>query len=292
MPYFYNNEVNILFIHVPKTGGTSVEKYFSKKFEIELNKDSLYTTLPKDFFDNISFQHQTYNIIRNNKKTFRIDYENLKVYSIVRNPYTRIMSDLFFKNIIKEHFNKDKVYTTIKDYISDSKNVKHDNHRIPQYLFLVDENNELIKNINIMKTENLNEDMNFIGFSDFHIYEQVTSVIRSKNYYSYLNMDSIKLINEYYDKDFEYFGYNKILNEVVLNYTTLIEETRLSNKFMKEYLSSYLDSVKKNKSDDEKINDKIELDLLNQYNNYRSLVDKNYEEISNTLLIDFKKITN
>ena len=32
MPYFHNNYVNLLFIHIPKTGGSSLEIYFSKKF--------------------------------------------------------------------------------------------------------------------------------------------------------------------------------------------------------------------------------------------------------------------
>ena len=29
MPYFKNNDVNVLFIHIPKTGGSSMELYFS-----------------------------------------------------------------------------------------------------------------------------------------------------------------------------------------------------------------------------------------------------------------------
>ena len=42
MPYFKNDNINILFIHIPKTGGSSLENYFSSKFGIELNKKSLH----------------------------------------------------------------------------------------------------------------------------------------------------------------------------------------------------------------------------------------------------------
>ena len=37
MPYFKNDNVNILFIHIPKTGGSSVETYLSNHFNILLN---------------------------------------------------------------------------------------------------------------------------------------------------------------------------------------------------------------------------------------------------------------
>ena len=37
MPYFHNKDVNLLFIHIPKTGGSSLETYFSKKFNMHLN---------------------------------------------------------------------------------------------------------------------------------------------------------------------------------------------------------------------------------------------------------------
>ena len=40
MPYFKQNKV--LLIHIPKTGGTSIEKYFANKNGIKLNPSCLY----------------------------------------------------------------------------------------------------------------------------------------------------------------------------------------------------------------------------------------------------------
>ena len=40
MPYFKNNRINLLFIHIPKTGGSSLEKYFNVKYNIPLNYKS------------------------------------------------------------------------------------------------------------------------------------------------------------------------------------------------------------------------------------------------------------
>ena len=48
MPYFNNNIKPVLFIHIPKTGGTSVEQYFSKKYSIPLDYRSLYDFIPID----------------------------------------------------------------------------------------------------------------------------------------------------------------------------------------------------------------------------------------------------
>ena len=40
MPYF--DKERLLFIHIPKTGGTSIEDYFSRKHNVILNHASLY----------------------------------------------------------------------------------------------------------------------------------------------------------------------------------------------------------------------------------------------------------
>jgi hypothetical protein len=131
----------------------------------------------------------------------------------VRNPYTRIISDLFFLRLIEKNMDSDTVYNVIEKYIV-AKNTDYiknlDNHNLPQYIYVTDENNQLYENITIMKTETLNECMVNFGFKDFKLHVN-QNINKCQNYYSYLNKKSIQLINNYYDYDFKLFDYKKIL---------------------------------------------------------------------------------
>jgi hypothetical protein len=214
MPYFKNENVNLLLIHIPKTGGSSLENYFAKMFNITLNNSALFGSLPHETivsnnintYSNLQYsnlQHLLYKDIMKYKSVFNIDLCNLKMIAIVRNPYNRIISDLFWFKIIDINSTKEEVFSKIQIYLTQN----DDNHNIPQYLFLIDENNKLIDNIHILRTETLNDDMYSLGYQDFNI--KTNDNPNKLNYDDYLNEDSINLINSYYDKDFTLFNYTK-----------------------------------------------------------------------------------
>ena len=211
MPYFKNHNVNILFIHIPKTGGSSVEVYFSKKFNILLDGKSLFmymdekTKLNENISINSSLQHITYNQIVKYNKVFNIDFNNIKIITIVRNPYERFISDLFFYLKININTSKEEVFNIINEYLVSN---NYDNHNLPQHIFITNDNKELINNIHILKTENLINDMHNLGYTDFNVFEQIN--INKVNYYDYLNDKTIKIINEFYDLDFKLFNYSKL----------------------------------------------------------------------------------
>jgi hypothetical protein len=206
MPYFYNNDINLLFIHIPKTGGTSLQIYFSSKYNIPLNNKALCDFYNNESLEiNSSMQHMTYNTIVKYSKIFNIDFDNIKIITIVRNPYERFVSDLFFFKLITPDNTKEEVFNILNKYsVSD----KYDNHNLPQHEFITDDKGEIIKNIHILKTESLTDGMKNLGYTDFDNCDNVN--VNKVNYYNYLSNESIEFINKFYHLDFILFNYDKI----------------------------------------------------------------------------------
>ena len=205
MPYFHNKDVNLLFIHIPKTGGSSLETYFSKKFNMPLNNSTLFNIVKR--FKGVSFQHQTYQSLITYPQIFNIDNNNLKILTVVRSPYHRLISDLFHFKYITSNSSPVFVFKVLATKYFNTFGA-NDNHKKPQYLFLLDKDGKMLEeNITILRMETLNADMAKLGYTDFNIVANKNISNFKRNYMSYLNADSIKLINSVYKKDFELFDY-------------------------------------------------------------------------------------
>ena len=299
MPYFKENRV--LLIHIPKTGGTSIEKYFANKNKLTLGPNQLYfsyypNTIQKeldqcrkvwkrkfadekknlektedDVFhtfqhfatqrfdtensdDNTNTSNEKMQKIKENMPEFKLfkkirlckelqhslqhltwiemqnyseilledsnkrvvsndphERNNYDIITVVRNPYDRVVSELLFRKILTKDTIKrpETVFNKIRKFLD--KYDTYDNHKIPQYLFIMNDQGEMIKNITILRTETLTEDMHRIGYIDFNHYFQISKcrIQSGKTKYSnVLNSDSIELINNYYKRDFEIFGYD------------------------------------------------------------------------------------
>ena len=182
--------MNIQLNNTPNIDKTYLSEY------IQLQKILLVKQLQH------SLHHFTWNEIREHKQILFSDKEdrlvahkdphtrvNYDIITVVRNPYDRIISELLFIKLL------DNIY---------------DNHKLPQHEFISNETNELLQNVTILHTESLTQDMVALGYTDFNLHLQTSKYkIASKKtkYSSVLNTKSIQLINTYYKRDFEIFGY-------------------------------------------------------------------------------------
>lgn len=208
MPYFNNK--NLFLIHIPKTGGTSLEQYFKKN-----NNDNIIFFGNKIKINNHTQQHCTYQELNQ----FGFNDEKTNFITVVRNPYDRAFSTLFFNNIIDDKSSKEDIELRLKLFLDDI--FIYGNHKLEQYKFLIDENSQII-NSTILKTENLTNDMKSLGYDDFNMHEKNNT----KDYELLLTEKIINMIDQYYKKDFEYFGYKMKPKYDDVN-SFFISETRL-----------------------------------------------------------------
>ena len=110
MPYY--ESVNLLFIHIPKTGGMVIENKLKKIYVQTLYSGIGNNILPQPF-NKTSLQHQTYTTLYDNRMKLNINFENIKVFAVVRNPYDRVISDLFWYRLLKKDQSPQQVYKLI-----------------------------------------------------------------------------------------------------------------------------------------------------------------------------------
>jgi len=165
-----------------------------------------------------------------------IEYRAIRVFTVVRNPYDRILSELFFLDCIKPSFTPNQVHVRLRQFLLNPSTF--DNHKLPQHLFVTEEDGSLIRGLIVLRTETLTKDMRAHGFSDFNVKqntlhhvialpdmsEDTEQIQPPCKYIKYLNAASIQMINRYYREDFELFGYPMMEEEPTVETMDVQEE--------------------------------------------------------------------
>lgn len=255
MPYY--KDINLLFIHIPRTGGSSFEKYLrvNKKYREYLRSGTNNNLFEDEKLKKISLQHQTYiNLLKNrdiikNKLNIDLTEPGMTIISFIRNPYNRTISDLFFWKLIKKNSTPEEVFNVLKVYLTKD---CYDNHNIPQYKFVTNKNNEIYKNIILIKTNVLTKRLNCLGFPDY--YSKQRNV--EKIYDNYLNENSIDLINNHFAVDFKMFNFklkntNNSKEKIILSDDKKEKKCEINNKkiyknYLKKYEKKYKNYIKNN----------------------------------------------
>lgn len=177
----------LIFIHIPKTGGTTIydlakDKGFNWRYIVGKCKGYSGYHIPPDKKGNVPY------------------------FCVVRNPYSRIISE--YKFIVKKNKSVEGLNKFIEDKLNKVKEDKNidDFHWVPQHKYTKycdyilsfenlqnDFDDLMIKyNINIRMTKHSNKSKGIkLGVED-------------------ISSSNIKKINNYYDTDFDRFGYKKI----------------------------------------------------------------------------------
>jgi chondroitin 4-sulfotransferase 11 len=195
-----SHKYKTIFVHIPKTGGSSVEKLLG----ITIGKDNLYSYCPP------VYQHMVPRII---KEYIEDDvWTSYYKFTIVRNPYTRIVSDYVWM----QQYKATGVYgMSFNDFIKlRHKIVKNDayatnmyyDHFIPQVEYFKD-----IIYDNVCYYENLKNDISEV-MQKINCDVDLPHVNKTKHDESmkYYTKEDIKLVNDMYKDDFIDFNYEML----------------------------------------------------------------------------------
>ncbi len=203
-----SHSLKLLFIHIPKTAGDSIESFFNMQ-----DSDSMYNPNP---IYNYSPQHYPIDIL---KKVVK-DYDGLYKFAFVRNPYTRMVSEYLYINRNEGFKYKSFDGNTFHLWLEEYTEKIDTDHKELQANF-IDYSIDFVG-----KFENLHNDfekvkselIDFWKKNDIEIPEDfTTSSLPHKNYVAgdkesivktLMKEKSKTLIAEIYNKDFIRFNYN------------------------------------------------------------------------------------
>ena len=185
----------IIFVHIPKTGGTTIESSMGL-----MKWDVGYGVV-----GNRAIQHSFWDYYYNK---FPNKFHMYDKFAICRNPYDRFVSEYYWCQIPgMGHRSKQ----TIDQFIEACEKIvqkkqfwrsKQHDHFIPQHMFVYNDQDELMVN-HVFRFEDWAEITHYLMRYNVEINKQNTH--RTKRLY--LTLDQKERVYKMYQKDFELFGY-------------------------------------------------------------------------------------
>lgn len=185
------------FIHIPKASGTIIRRCITNKHRY---KKGFWGIDKKKELD---LAHIPYILA---DKYFKLDINNRYVVAFLRDPYQRFISG--YRHMKS---NSGKTVDDFRYFIKNElEKIIFDNrfnyriiHIYPMYRFLENNDGKIQENFILTKLEEYDSKTNLIKIPDFNISKY--------NIDEYYDNECLKIINKVYEKDFELFGYKKIL---------------------------------------------------------------------------------
>jgi roadblock/LC7 domain-containing protein len=165
-------------------------------------------TSSPEFNPKTPLQHQPLNILRTYRGSLDVPFNAVtRIICCVRNPYDRVISDMFNLGYINQYNSADEVFTQMVAYLQSP--------MATQVSFIVGEFGNVSNDTRIVRVESIVADMRALGYTDFTgmpwLGRGSWSLGRQSGqgptYAKYLNDDSRDLVKQLYDSDFNAFGY-------------------------------------------------------------------------------------
>lgn len=201
----------LIFIHIPKTGGTSFETYLSETYDASLTAVNLYSGEENDVLNGHSLQHSSYLEIKEFLESNHKDIDTYKIIAIVRNPYHRVLSELLCTQKIKWWFSPKRVCEITKATIEDTDPPlvrkyysNYDNHLCSNMSFITDASHQIPANVTLVNTDNMSVVLPMLGYTGFDTYKRHHKTIRGKiNYDTCFDEETREIVHQHFMDDFE-----------------------------------------------------------------------------------------
>ena len=203
----------IIFIHIPKCAGQSIEKMFLK--DLSLNWEDRYQLLLRPKRAGEKGPERLAHLYAEEYFKFRYiskeKFDKFLKFSIIRNPVDRILSELNFQGIPRRNSKNAYGIKSIEEYISKVFKLNKFNdlqrHISPQVKFLYDsETNKLLVD-KIIHFEELNHEVPKILQNKLKIFLEVPRINSSKKRFwcnEDLTSSDLHFINDFYESDFKF----------------------------------------------------------------------------------------
>jgi hypothetical protein len=182
---------SLLFVHIPKTAGSSISKILDEK-----NLDNWKREWPR--------HHDPYSYL---KEANLVD-ERVFSFAVVRNPYTRTYS------CYKQYNKTNQTDISFAQYLDNIKQGKISTVspllHIPQSFYIMDQDDLQVERL--YKFENLKELEDELGW-ELGFYNVGNYVVES--YIQEYSDEAIKMVQDFYSSDFINFGYSKDFNQTL-----------------------------------------------------------------------------
>lgn len=209
-----SSKKNFVFVHIPKTAGSSVTYCLRHEFDRENRVQRFVNSISKRISDRKIYEITRFQPLPNHATAaeylacFGDRYWSMKSFSFVRNPYDLMVSLFFFVQQTPQHHDYEKVQgLSFRDYVLQTFHPDRPESR--QARFLVDDEGRcLVQKIGRVETvsESFAEITRHLGIN-----AELPHLNKSKrgSYLQHYDDETIDLVARVFRTDFELLGYSR-----------------------------------------------------------------------------------